>query len=61
MKGALYIFAILGLFMSCKKDHTCECRNSNGTYEAGETKSTKNKAKKYCESLSGGDTQCYLK
>lgn len=56
-----HIFTWLALLTSCKKDYTCECKNSNGSYIAGEIESTKNKAKKHCESLSGGDTQCYLK
>lgn len=53
---------MLTLFMlSCKKNRTCECKNSNGTYDAGDVEATKMRAKKYCEDLSDGQTQCYLK
>jgi hypothetical protein len=48
-------------FASCKKNRTCECKNSNSTYDAGDVDGTKSYAKKYCKDLSSGDTQCYLK
>lgn len=49
-------------FVACKKDRTCECKNSNSTYTSGVLEnSTKHAAKKSCESLSQGDTNCYLK
>ena len=56
----LAIFATASLF-SCKKDHTCECTNSYSTYDAGTVEKTKNQAKKYCESLSEGETKCKVK
>ncbi len=55
---------IIGLALatfSCKKTRNCECKNSNGSYLAGEKEGTKSQAKKYCESLSNGSTTCYLK
>ena len=58
-----YIFIFLGfvLVTSCKKTRICECKNTNGSYDAGEIDATKYQAKKYCKTLSSGDTQCYLK
>ncbi|MCC6372014.1 MAG: hypothetical protein IT236_13505 [Bacteroidia bacterium] len=56
----IILFAVMGI-TACAKDRECECKNSNGTYPAGTTKATKQAAKKHCESLSGGDTKCYLK
>ncbi len=47
--------------MSCSKERTCECTNSNSTYDAGTVDQTKSQAKKYCEGLSAGDTKCKLK
>ncbi|MBA3664605.1 MAG: hypothetical protein H0W61_10400 [Bacteroidetes bacterium] len=47
--------------ISCKKDRICECKNSNGTYDAGEVTATKMQAKKLCKDLSTSSTQCYLK
>ncbi len=55
--GVLIIFS----FSACVKDRMCACRNETNTYDAGETKSTKAKAKKYCKSLSSDNTKCYLK
>ncbi len=49
------------LFAACKKNRTCECKNANGVYEAGQIEATKNKAKKHCKSLSTSTTECYLK
>lgn len=54
------IFFALSL-ISCKKERTCECTNSNGTYDAGTVEKTKRQAKKYCEGLSFGETTCKLK
>jgi len=53
-------FFVLSL-VSCKKERTCECTNSNGTYDAGTVEKTKRQAKKYCEGLSFGETTCQLK
>lgn len=60
------IFLFLSVFTvvlntSCKKNYHCECTNSNGTYDAGEIETTKSKAKKHCESLSGASTTCKVK
>jgi len=57
------IFALLALFLcfSCKKERTCECSNSNGTYDAGTLDASKSYAKKHCKSLSAGETECKLK
>jgi len=57
------ICALLVLFLSisCKKERTCVCANSNGTYDAGTVESSKSYAKKYCKSLSVGETTCQLK
>jgi hypothetical protein len=46
---------------SCKKERTCECSNSSGVYDAGTVEKTKNQAKKYCKTLSVGETTCKLK
>lgn len=62
MKKLSVISAVILLALSsCVKDWTCECKNQNGTYDAGVTKSTKARAKKYCKNLSSGDTDCHLK
>ena len=62
MKKIAFVFLIVGLtFFSCKKDRICECKNSYRTYDAGEIKMTKSKAKKHCKTLSTVDTECYLK
>lgn len=57
------ICAISALFfcISCKKERTCECSSSNGTYTAGTLEATKSYAKKHCKSLSAGETTCKLK
>jgi hypothetical protein len=57
----IYLFLFFILFAACKKDRTCECKNSSSTYAAGDVEATKSQAKKYCKDLSSGDTQCYLK
>lgn len=58
----VYIFLAAGLLLgACKKTRTCECKNANGTYTAGEIEATKSKAKKQCEALSTSATECYLK
>jgi hypothetical protein len=49
------------IFVSCKKERTCECTNTYSTYDAGTVEKTKSRAKKYCEDLSVGDTKCTLK
>jgi hypothetical protein len=59
-KILLFAFS-LGLFVSCKKTYQCQCSNSNGSYDAGETEGTKSQAKKHCKSLSSGSTTCDLK
>ncbi len=60
-----YFFTILVLVIislsSCKKNYTCECTNTNGTYVAGEVEATKSKAKKHCEGLSTNNTACVAK
>ncbi len=60
-----YFFTILVLVIislsSCKKNYTCECTNTNGTYVAGEVEATKSKAKKHCEGLSTSNTECVAK
>ncbi|MBL7902655.1 MAG: hypothetical protein JNK73_11725 [Bacteroidia bacterium] len=58
--SAILIFVIMSL-ASCKKNYTCECTNSNGTYIAGEVEATKSKAKKHCEGLSTNSTNCLAK
>lgn len=61
MKKIIYIliFFISGL-TACKKTYVCECKNSNSTYVAGEKEGTRNQAKKYCQGLSTGNTQCNI-
>lgn len=53
-------FLALISLVSCKKDRTCECTNSKGTYNAGDVDMTKRQAKKYCKELSSGETTCKL-
>jgi hypothetical protein len=60
LKHVLILSLALSAF-SCKKTRTCECKNSNGTYVAGEKEGTRYQAKKYCKSLTNGSTTCYLK
>ncbi len=60
-KKILLVVFTLVLFASCKKTYMCQCTNSNGTYDAGETEGTKRQAKKHCQSLSSGATTCDLK
>lgn len=57
------ITAVLLAFfaLSCKKERTCECKNSIATYDAGTLDGTKSQAKKYCKTLSAGETTCSLK
>lgn len=52
---------ILFLTVSCKKERTCQCTNSTATYDAGTLDGTKSQAKKYCKTLSAGETTCSLK
>jgi len=52
---------IVCMTTACKKNYSCECRNANGTYAAGETYGTEKKATEKCKSLSAGDTNCYVK
>lgn len=54
------LFTML-LCVSCKKERTCQCTSSQGTYDAGTTDGTKSQAKKVCKDLSGGETECKLK
>lgn len=49
------------LVTACRKDRMCECRNNNGTYDAGSVKASRSQAEKKCQSLSAGSTECYLK
>jgi hypothetical protein len=62
MKKLTFIFiCCLIVSSSCKKNRVCECKNANGTYDAGEIDATRYQGKKYCSDLSVGDTKCYLK
>lgn len=63
---SMYFIKIITLLVlislvSCKKDRTCECTSSKGTYNAGEVDMSKRQAKKYCKELSSGETTCKLK
>jgi hypothetical protein len=58
-KFPVLLLAILSF--SCKKERVCVCKNTIATYEAGTLESTKSYAKKYCKSLSNGETVCELK
>jgi len=57
---AIGMFGLLAL-CACKKTRQCECKNSNGTYTAGEVEGTRSQAKKVCKDLSTSTTECYLK
>ncbi len=63
MKPLQILAIIIFLFelISCKKNRVCECKNSIGVYDAGEIEMTKIQAKKYCKSLTVGETVCSLK
>jgi hypothetical protein len=62
MRKIIYIcIGCAFVLVSCKKDRECECKNANGAYPAGNVEGTKYQAKKYCKSLSDGNTECYLK
>jgi hypothetical protein len=62
MKKVIFSLMLAGIaFVSCKKNHTCACKNVNSTYDAGDVDGTRHYAKNYCKDLSSGDTQCYLK
>jgi hypothetical protein len=52
---------IVFLSVSCKKERTCECSSSKGTYDSGTLDASKSYAKKYCKDLSAGETVCKLK
>lgn len=52
---------MLLLSVSCKKERTCQCTNSYTTYDAGTLDGTKSQAKKYCKTLTSGETECKLK
>jgi len=58
--SGILVLVIMSL-ASCKKNYSCECTNSNGTYIAGEVEATKSKAKKHCEGLSTASTDCVAK
>jgi hypothetical protein len=58
---AVILFLCVCGLACCKKDRQCECKNSNGAYDAGEVTATKTKAKKICKELSTSTTECYLK
>jgi hypothetical protein len=57
------LLALLTLFTiaSCTKERTCQCKNATSTYDAGTVDKTKSQAKKYCKTISAGDTVCDLK
>ncbi len=61
-KTIILLFAV-SLFASCKKEYQCQCTNSFGTYDAGDTVEarSKNSANKTCDKLSSGDTKCSVK
>jgi hypothetical protein len=52
---------IVFLTVSCKKERTCQCTSSQGTYDSGTLDASKSYAKKYCKDLSRGETTCSLK
>jgi hypothetical protein len=57
----IFLLFFAFIVISCKKDYTCVCTNSNGFYTAGTVDATKSNAKKYCKDLSAGKTTCKLK
>lgn len=57
----VYALFVMLIAASCKKERTCQCTNSIATYNAGTTDATKSQAKKYCKTLSAGETVCKLK
>ena len=61
MKLVLFFCLLLFCISSCKKDRTCVCENSSGSYNAGVINDYKIRAKKNCKALSVGATNCHLK
>jgi hypothetical protein len=63
MKKILLIIFAAGIVLgACKKTYTCECTNSQNTYDAGEVEAkTKSGANKKCKTLSGDATTCSVK
>jgi hypothetical protein len=62
-KTILLAFVIVFL-ASCKKEYHCQCTNSYGTYDAGDTVEarTKHGADKACSKIpTGSDTKCSVK
>ena len=57
----LFALFFLSTLISCTKERTCQCTNSTSTYDAGTVDKTKSQAKKYCKTLSTGNTVCDLK
>jgi hypothetical protein len=61
MKKLIAILFLALFAISCKKDYTCECRNSYSTYESGVIHDTEKKADEKCKAQGSADTKCYLK
>ena len=57
----LLTFLTLFTIFSCTKERTCQCKNATSTYDAGTVDKTKSQARKYCKTLSAGETVCDLK
>ncbi|MBK9284896.1 MAG: hypothetical protein IPM51_11360 [Sphingobacteriaceae bacterium] len=56
------LILLLSLYLgACKKNHVCQCTNSNNTYVAGIIEnSTKASAKKSCKDLNTDNTTCSI-
>lgn len=55
------VLLCLFTLVACTKERTCQCKNSTSTYDAGTVDKTRAQAKRYCKTLSAGETVCSLK
>lgn len=66
IRSITYVVVIYSL-LGCKKDHTCECTDSNGVYARQTFHETKRKAKELCPkgmimlAVVHDNSNCYLK
>lgn len=61
-KTSLLILALMALsgLSSCQKNYVCRCTSTSGYYYDSEIKTTKKKAKQFCDQQSVGTKTCVL-